>query len=193
MKNFLTDSIDLFYPPFKNVVTLQTFRYAACGGANTFLGLSNFYIGFYYIFNEKYFDVGFFVFEPHSAALLLSSTITFIIGFLLNKFVVFTDSYLRGRVQLFRYFLSFLFNVVVNYFMLKLLVELWNWNVMLSQVLTIIFVIGLSYVSQKHFTFRSLKNNDHRLDTFDWLKKYCVIMQRLSSILKNYPIYFFCW
>ena len=51
--------------------------------------------------------------------------------------------------------------------MLKLLVELWNWNAMLSQVLTITFVIGLSYVSQKHFTFRSLQNNDNRLDTFD--------------------------
>ncbi|HCL82631.1 MAG TPA: phenylalanine 4-monooxygenase, partial [Chitinophagaceae bacterium] len=29
--------IDFFYPPFRKFISLQTFRYAACGGANTIL------------------------------------------------------------------------------------------------------------------------------------------------------------
>ncbi len=166
MKGKLSGFIDLFYPPFQKYIRHQTFRYAVCGGANTVLGLFNFYIAFYVLFKSSYLDLGFFVFEPHSAALIFSSVITFIIGFLLNKYVVFTESYLQGRVQLFRYFISFLSNLAVNYFILKLLVETWHWPVMLSQVCTTAFVIMLSYVSQKHFTFKSPKQSDQRIDTF---------------------------
>jgi putative flippase GtrA len=95
--------------------------------------------------------------SSHIAALFLSSTITFIIGFALNRYVVFTESYLRGRIQLFRYFISFAFNLVVNYGMLKLLVELLHWNALVSQVITIALVISISYITQRHFTFRIKK------------------------------------
>jgi putative flippase GtrA len=157
MKHALTSAIDFFYPPFKKVMPLQTFRYAACGGGNALFGLLVFTIGFEHIFARRNFDLGFMVFEPYSAALLLSSTITFIIGFLLNKYVVFTSSYLRGRVQLFRYFLSFTFNLFLNYGLLKLLVEMLHLDPVLSQVISICVVIGVSYLTQRHFTFRMKK------------------------------------
>ena len=38
MKNTLVSTIDFFYPPFKRIMPLQTFRYAACGGGNMVLG-----------------------------------------------------------------------------------------------------------------------------------------------------------
>ncbi len=157
MTNNFTRLIDFFYPPFRRIFSKQTFRYAACGGFNTVLGLIVFYIGFYFVFKEQYADLGFFVFEPHSAALIASSIVSFSVGFLLNKYVVFTASYLRGRVQLFRYLLTFLVNLVLNYLLLKLLVEYLHWNVMLSQVITIAFITLLSYVLQKHFTFHTVE------------------------------------
>jgi len=137
---------------------LQTFRYAACGGGNALFGLITYFIGYQYIFAQRVFDFGFFAFKPHIAALFLSSCITFMIGFVLNRYVVFTASNLRGRIQLFRYFLSFSFNLVINYGMLKLLVEILDWNPLLSQVLTIVLVIGISYFTQRHFTFRVKKD-----------------------------------
>ncbi len=137
---------------------LQTFRYAACGGGNACLGLLTYFISYRYIFVKEIFDFGFFAFKPHIAALFLSSSITFLIGFILNRYVVFTTSNLRGRIQLFRYFLSFAFNLVVNYALLKLTVELLHWNVLVSQVLTILVVIAMSYVTQRHFTFRVKKD-----------------------------------
>ncbi len=133
---------------------LQTYRYAFCGGANAAFGLLTYFIGYRFLFAGRIFDMGFFAFKPHIAALFLSSTITFIIGFLLNRYVVFTTSYLRGRIQLFRYFLSFAFNLVFNYLMLKLLVEALHMDAVLSQVITIVLVIAISYLTQKHFTFR---------------------------------------
>ncbi len=132
----------------------QTFRYAACGAGNTVLGLTAFYICFYFIFNGKIIDLGFHVFEPHSLSLLVSSTLSFIVGFTLNKYVVFTSSYLRGKVQLFRYLLSFVTNLILNYLLLKLLIEQWNWEAMISQVLTIAVITLFSYLSQKHFSFK---------------------------------------
>ncbi len=133
---------------------VQTFRYAACGGANTVLGLFIYYIGYQYLFARENFDFGFFAFKPHIAALFLSCAVSFIVGFLLNKFVVFTGSNLRGRIQLFRYFLSFAFNLVLNYLLLKMLVEWLHWDALLSQFLTTALVVTVSYLSQKHFSFK---------------------------------------
>ena len=154
MKRRLTSLLDFFYPPFRKVVPLQTFRYAVCGGMNTVFGFLLYITGFEYIFNRKIFDFGISAFKPHNAALFFSSCIVFFTGFLLNKYVVFVGSNLRGRVQLFRYFLSFSFNLTVNYFMLKWLVEGLSLDAILSQVITICFIIALSYVTQKYFTFK---------------------------------------
>ncbi len=137
---------------------LQTFRYAACGGGNALFGLITYIVSYRFIFREQVLQLGFFAFEPHSAALFISSGITFVLGFVLNRYVVFTASNLRGRIQLFRYFLSFSFNLVINYFMLKLLVEVLHWEAVLSQVFTISLVIVISYFTQHHFTFKVKKD-----------------------------------
>ncbi len=153
----LTSFIDAFHPPFRRLMPLQTFRYAACGGANTVLGLSAYWLSFHYLFEKTNFDAGFMVFKPHVAALFVSFIVSFSVGFLLNKYVVFTGSYLRGRIQLFRYFLSFFLNLVINYFLLKLFVEVWYMPAFLSQLMTTVFIIGLGYLTQKHFTFKAMK------------------------------------
>jgi len=133
---------------------IQTFRYAVCGGMNTLIGLALYFISYQYVFQKKVFDFSFFAFKPHIAALFVSFIFSFAIGFLLNKYIVFIGSNLRGRIQFFRYFLSFSFNLVINYLMLKLLVEVFHWNALLSQLLTTCLVITISYLSQKHFSFR---------------------------------------
>lgn len=152
--------IDYFYPPFRKIMPLQTFRYAACGGANTVLGLTLYAISLRYIFNEQVFYFGISAFKPHNAALFLSSCIVFFVGFALNKYVVFITSQLRGRIQLFRYFLSFFFNLCLNYLMLKLMVEYLHWDPFLSQVLTTILIIAISYMTQKHFSFKAVSRKD---------------------------------
>lgn len=146
--------IDFFYPPFRKFMPEQTFRYAACGGANTVLGLAIYFVFYQFVFKGEDFDFGFYAFKPHIAALFVSFCINFIVGFLLMKYVVFVDSNLRGRIQLLRYFLSFAFNLVINYGLLKLFVEVLGMNALLSQLITTCIVILISYLSQKHFTFK---------------------------------------
>ena len=146
--------IDFFYPPFRKLMPEQTFRYAVCGGSNTVLGLAIYFISYQYIFKKENFDFGFFAFKPHIAALFVSFCINFIVGFLLMKFVVFVDSNLRGRIQLLRYFLAFSINLVLNYLLLKLFVEVFFMPVLLSQFITTGIVITVSYLSQRHFSFK---------------------------------------
>ena len=136
---------------------LQTFRYAVCGAVTTLLGLAAYYIGYQYLFARENFDFGFFAFKPHIAALFFSFIVSFISGFSFSKFIVFSGSNLKGRIQLFRYFLTSFFNLVINYLLLKLFVEIFLWNVMVSQVLTTCVIIVISYLSQKHFSFRVKK------------------------------------
>lgn len=133
---------------------LQTFRYAACGGGNTLLGLVIFFVSYHYIFTNDVVTIGFLVFKSHKAALFLSSICTFFVGFLLNKFVVFTESSMKGRIQIFRYFLSFFGNLCIAAFLQTLMVEMLRLDAYWSQILITIFIVALSYFTQKHFTFK---------------------------------------
>lgn len=159
--NHITAIIDFFYQPFKKWLPLQTFRYASCGGANTLLGFLLYTFSYKFIFREQVFNVGFYAFKPHIASLIFSFLINFPVGFMLMKYVVFVDSNIRGRVQLFRYFFVFLSNLILNYFMLKVLVEVLDMNAILSQVISTVVVITISYLLQRHFTF---KVEDTRVD-----------------------------
>ena len=146
--------IDFFYPPFRKFMPEQTFRYAACGSTNTVIAIAVFNIFNSLVFNEQNVNLGFLVLKSHNAALFISFCISFVIGFTLSKFVVFVDSNLKGRIQLVRYFLSFAFNLVLNYGLLKLFVEVLHMNALLSQLITTCIVVTISYLSQKHFTFK---------------------------------------
>ncbi|MBC7875103.1 MAG: GtrA family protein [Ferruginibacter sp.] len=146
--------IDFFYPPFKKFMGLQTFRYAASGSINTALGFVIFYIGFKFIFRERPVDLSFYVFEAHSAALLLSFCICFPFGFFLMKYVVFSDSKMKGRIQLFRYLMLYVFNLGLNYILLRLFVETLKIYPTFAQVITTALIVLFSYVAQRNFTFR---------------------------------------
>jgi putative flippase GtrA len=155
-KEKITLFIDLFYPMFRRVMPLQTFRYAACGGSNMALGFLT-YIIVYHLVHKHVVDIGIYSFEPYSFALFISGCQTFLIGFFLNKYVVFIQSNLKGRIQLFRYLLSFLFNFCLNYVLLKGLIVYLKMNAVVAQMLVTIIIVAISYLTQRHFTFRVKK------------------------------------
>ena len=70
------------------------------------------------------------------------------------KYVVFSDSTMKGRIQLFRYFMICLFNLALNFILLKILVEKAHIYPVLAQVLTTTIVILFSYLAQRHFSFK---------------------------------------
>jgi putative flippase GtrA len=154
MRNSITQIVDFFYPPFRRFMPLLTFRYAACGGGNTLIGLLVYYLGYHFLFDQEVFVWWFFAFKPHVASLFMAGAVSFSLGFLLNKYVVFVESNIKGRVQLFRYAMAFLLNLLLNFVLLKFMVEVLVWDAFVSQLITTFFVISLSYLVQKYFTFK---------------------------------------
>ncbi len=164
-KDKIISFIDFFYPPFRRFMPEQTFRYAACGGANTVLGLVLFKILLVFVFNSENVELGFYTLKPHNAALFISFCVNFVVGFLLMRYVVFVDSNLKGRIQLFRYLLSFVLNLTLNYFILKVFVEVFGWRPFLSQCITTVIIVTISYLSQKHFSFKTKKDRNNEQGT----------------------------
>lgn len=158
-RDFILPIIDFFYPPFRKVMNLQTFRYAASGGGNVLLGFIIYVVGYKYIFREAEFNFGFYAFKGHIAAMLLSFCITFPVGFFMSKYVVFNDSAMKGRIQLFRYFMICMFNLLFNYLLLKLFVEKLHIYPVLAQIMTIAIVVVFSYLAQRHFSFKQAKSD----------------------------------
>lgn len=92
--------------------------------------------------------------SAHVAAFLISFSISFPLGFSLAKYIVFTESNLRGRVQLFRYALLVGMCFLLNYVFIKLFVEYFHWFPTISKIVTTVIVAIFSYVSQRNFTFK---------------------------------------
>lgn len=91
---------------------------------------------------------------PHVAALLTGLAVTFPLGFYLSRTIVFTGSTLRGRVQLFRYFLLVAICIGLNYTFIKLFVEKCHLYPTVSKLLTTVIVVTFSFIAQKNFTFK---------------------------------------
>lgn len=158
MRNLVIRILDVFYPVFKPFLSKQNYYYAAIGGANMVLDLFLYFIAYHYIFKKQVIQVTeFLAFEPYIAAFIFAFLITFPTGFLLSKYIVWTESNIRGRIQLFRYLLLVMANIVLNYVLLKFFIEICHIYPTPSKLLTIIIVVTFSYLTQKHFTFRVKK------------------------------------
>ena len=154
IKTAILQLVDSFYPLFKRFMPLQTFRYAACGGGNTVLGFILYTLSYKLIFKDESFDLGFYVIKSHNASLILAFLVNFPVGFFLMKYVVFVDSSIRGHIQLLRYFFVFVSNLFLNYLLLDSLVVRLGVNAILAQVISTVIVIVISYLLQRHFTFK---------------------------------------
>jgi putative flippase GtrA len=153
MPNHFLRILDLFYPPFRKLMPVQTFRYAACGGLNTLLDIILYYISFHYVLEEKVLHLSVVAISPWIAAFLLSFLVSFPLGFYLNRNIVFPGSTLRGRVQLLRYFMLVTVCIALNYIFIKLFVEQFHFFPTIAKILTTVIVVSFSYLTQKHYTF----------------------------------------
>lgn len=166
LAKLITKIIDFFYVPFRKIMPEQVFRYAACGGGNMVLDwvlyflIYNFVIGHdNVILSFSYLPIFSFeqVITPHIATLCIVFPITLFTGFLLQKYVTFTQSDLHGARQLMRYITIVAINLAVNYFGLKLCVEVWGWYPTPSKMFITAITVVISYFGQKYYSFRVKK------------------------------------
>lgn len=157
IRNTVLQIIEWSYQPFQKFIPPETYRYAATGGFNVALDIFLYFLFYNFILDKKFIDLGFMVVSPYIAAFIIVFPITFATGFLFAKYITFTNSPMRGRIQLFRYTISVGGSIVLNYVLLKLFVEyLFIWPTVSKMIITVI-VVTYSYVVQRYFTFKTGK------------------------------------
>lgn len=155
IRDLINRVIDWFYFPPLRFIPIEIFRYAATGGANTFLDIFLYFIFYRYVLHMQIVHLGFVAISPHIAAFLMVFPITFTSGFLLAKYVTFTASELRGNIQLFRYGVAVAGSILLNYIFLKFFVEFAGLYATLSKALTTVIVVIYSYILQRFFSFKT--------------------------------------
>ena len=113
-----------------------------------------YFIGYHFILEKQPVETPFITISSHIAAFMISFSISFPMGFALSKYLVFPESNLKGRVQLFRYALLVSMCILLNYVFLKFFVEWCHFYPTPSKVLTTAIVAVFSYISQRNFTFK---------------------------------------
>ncbi len=159
LPKLITYILDFFYPLVGKIIPKKTYYYAACGGGNLLLSWLLFFVFYQFVFDKKMFPIQLpldqtFVVTAYTLSSVSCFIISFTIGFLLMKYVVFTGSELKGRVQLFRYALSSALSGVLSWLILKLFVEYLTIYPSIANVLASCIVVIFSYLMQRNFSFK---------------------------------------
>ena len=144
----------LYIKRLEPVISPQLFRYGVCGISNMMLDTLWYYLIYHYVVALRFIDLGFVVVSPHIASLAVVFPITFFTGFWLNRYVAFRTTHISGWVQCTKYLLSVACSIVLNYVLMKLLVEtvaLWPTP---SKVVTTVITALYSYLIGRYWVFR---------------------------------------
>ncbi len=155
IQHVLWSFIDFFYPPFRRLFSLEFFRYGFTGAMNVVMGWVVYYLIYHYILHQEPLHIGSTMISSHTATLTLQWPITFLTGFWLARNISFSESPLKGRVQIRRYLLVNLFNIALLYGGQKLFVEVLGIWPTVSYIILSFFCALASYFLNKYFSFES--------------------------------------
>ena len=146
--------IDFFYPPFRKKMSIQLFRYGSIGAINLMFDWLLYFIIYNLVLHQRMLDLGFVAIKSYNAAFGIKFPIVLFSGFLMQKYITFSHSELQGRVQLFRYLVVVLVNLLINYIGFWLFVDYLKFYATISNMIISVSTIGISYYSQKYYTFK---------------------------------------
>jgi len=136
-------------------MTLQFFLYGVTGAANLLFDWTIYFVVYNYVLQQKMLKLGFVTLSSHIGTMAIKIPVVLCTGFLLQRYVTFFHSEVIWRVQLFRYSLVFGMNILINYFGLKLLVDIFDFWPSPSNVAISVITVIVSYFSQKWYTFKT--------------------------------------
>jgi putative flippase GtrA len=89
------------------------------------------------------------------AAYIIAFCISFPIGFILSRHIVFPESNLHGRVQFFRYAMATASLILLTYVLIRVFaIALPMVRADISYIFIMVITAVLSYLSQRFFTFK---------------------------------------
>ncbi len=161
-RHIIIGIIDFFHKPFARYIPTQTFRYLACGGSNTVLNWVVYSVSFNIVLARQSFHVmeNVDITAPVGAQ-IISFCITFPLGFILSRYIVFPESNLHGRKQFFRYALTTATFILLTYVLIKVFALMLPMvRADISYIFIMVITAILSYISQRFFTFKVEPDDD---------------------------------
>ncbi len=154
-RHIIVGIIDFFHKPFARWIPTQTFRYLACGGTNTVLNIIIQFVAINFILHKQAVPVyGHLIITPEVAAYAIAFCFSFPPGFIMSRHIVFPESNLHGRIQLFRYLLTTVTFIFISYCLVKFFAFVNPLHPTISYTFVCIITAILSYISQRKFTFK---------------------------------------
>ncbi len=156
LARIITQIIDTLYiKPVATLISRQLWRYGVCGVSNMVLDSVWYFVIYHFVVCKQFFDLGFVIISPHIASLAIVFPITFFTGFWLNRNVAFNSTSTPQGRQLWRYALTVVGTILINYISMKTLVEACNiWPTPAKAITTVISSL-YSFLAAKFYTFRS--------------------------------------
>ena len=160
MAQRLINIVDALYiKPLHGLISRNLFGYGLCGAVNMALDIVWYFLIYHYVVCESYVDLGFVVISPHILSLFIVFPITFFTGFWLNRNVAFRATHIGSQKQLFRYALSAVGSILINYVCMKLFVETFNIWPTPSKMITTLISVCYSYLMARYVTFMPDSSN----------------------------------
>ena len=156
-RKIIVGAIDFFHKPFARRIPTQTFRYIACGGTNTVLNWAIYSYSYNVVLHRNDIPIaGPIIITAEVCAYIISFCISFPIGFILSRHIVFPESNLHGKVQFFRYVMATTTLILLTYVLIKVFaIVLPMVRADISYIFVMIITAILSYISQRFFTFKT--------------------------------------
>lgn len=152
--------LDLIYVPFERVVKRDFFRYGVCGVTNVLFDWVLYFVLYNFVIGHDNLDLRLVVMSPHIAALMFSFPVSLMTGFYLARHISFRESTVKKKTQMWRYGAVVGMNILINYVCMKLFVDVCGIYPTPSKMITTVVTTVFSYLAQKHFSFKTAKQDN---------------------------------
>ena|SRR5688572_25258126 len=139
----------------RSILDNKIVRYFFSAGIATAVDVAVYFLAFNFIYEKQDIHMfNFLVLSAPTGSLILSYTCGLVTNFLITKYLVFTESDLRGIHQLVRYVLVALLVLMLNYFFMSFLIKVLEWFPTIARIVSAITIGFLSFVIHKFYSFR---------------------------------------
>lgn len=145
----------------RKILNNKIIRYFFSAGFATVVDVFVYFITFNYILHKQ--DIPLYdpwLLTAPIASLICSYSFGLMTNFLITKYMVFTESDLRGRHQLMRYLLVAFLILILNYLFMKFLINILEWYPTVSRIISALTIGIISFIIHKFYSFKVINKNN---------------------------------
>ncbi|MFZ9942922.1 MAG: GtrA family protein [Bacteroidia bacterium] len=143
----------------QSLLANKVVRYFFSAGTATVVDVGVYFTTYNYVLRKTDIPfIGPLVLTAPMLSLVISYSCGLFTNFFITRALVFSESELRGRQQLFRFIQVALGVLFMNYLFMKFLVQVLEWYPTVSRIISALSIGVMSYLFHKHYSFKGKKS-----------------------------------